>query len=68
MKDEKRFPGQRLEAWQVKEIRQIWAKNVTQKELAAKYGVTVQTITKIVCDITWKNLPSVAEYRRELNA
>ena len=47
---------------EVLEIRQIWARNMTAKELAAKYGVAKITIEKIVNQMSWKHLPSVADF------
>lgn len=48
----------KLTAAQVLEIRSLWAARiVTHKQLAAHYGVTPETISKICLRLTWKHLP-----------
>lgn len=59
-----RNPTHRLTEDEIMEIRRIWARNVTAKELAAKYGVAPITIYKVVSDQCWTHLPGVAEIRR----
>lgn len=53
---------------QVMEIRTIWAKNVSKKELADRYGVSSTTIVSITSNLSWKHLPSVDQIREELKA
>jgi len=57
----------KLTSEQVLEIRMIWARNMTAKELAAKYGVARITIEKIVNQQSWKHLPSVDDFIRMEN-
>ena len=49
-------------------IRKIWANSISQKDLARRYGVSLYTIVSIIAQHSWKHLPSVDDFRRELNA
>lgn len=39
-------------------IRKVWADGASEKELADSYKVSISTISAIVCNRTWKHLPS----------
>ena len=54
----------KLTAAQVMEIRMIWAKRISTDELADMYGVTKTTISLIVNQHLWKDLPSVDSIRK----
>lgn len=56
----------KLDAQKVMEIRWIWANNKSAKEIAAMYEISPITVTKIVNQQSWKNLPSVDDYRRSI--
>ena len=59
-------PCHRLTEDDVIDIRRTWAKNVTQKSMAEKYGVSEYTICSVIAQHSWKHLPSVDDYRRKL--
>jgi len=51
----------KLTSEEVMEIRQIWARNMTAGEIAAKYGIAPITVYKVVNDMCWTHLPSVTD-------
>lgn len=59
-------PFAKLTDDQVMEIRRIWAGQMSQAEIARRYGVSVVSIVNIVNQHSWRHLPSVADYRKEL--
>ena len=51
---------------QVIEMREIWARNMTQKDIALKYGLTLDTVRRILNSNTWAYLPSVEDIRKAM--